>query len=153
MLNFDAWFWHLILTLDFDTWFWRLILIMLDFDTRFWRLILTLDFDAWFWHLILTLDFDSWWLLMTLDDSWCMNWNSIANKRTNGRTTLTLELLRDWKFKLSIFEKIECCHVLDTVASRDADASKTIFKAMNGGKEHLNYGFLLICKIQRTGPC
>ena len=43
--------------------------------------------------------------------------------------------------------------ILDTVGSRDADASKNIFKAMNGGIEHLNYSFLLNCKIQRTGPC
>ena len=33
--------------------------------------------------------------------------------------------------------------ILDTVGSRDADAAKYIFKAMNGGNEDLDYGFLL----------
>ena len=34
MLDFDAWFWCLILTLDFDAWFWHLRLLMNSYDEQ-----------------------------------------------------------------------------------------------------------------------
>ena len=71
------------------------ILMMLDFDTWFWCLILTLDFDTWFWCLILTHDFDAWWRSMTIDDNWHLMFK--LGFRTNGQTMLTVESLRDWK--------------------------------------------------------
>ena len=75
----------LILTFYCDAWFWLLI----------WRLILTFDFDAWFWRLNLTLYFDALFWHFILTDG-----------RTDGRTTLTLESLCDWKGKNKALEQV-----------------------------------------------
>ena len=79
---------------------------MLDFNALFWRLILTLDFDAWFWHLILTLDFDAWFwrLILTLDfelvsqtdiqmDGWMDDANSrVASQLKSKKSALSLKV-------------------------------------------------------------
>ena len=70
----DVWFWCKILMLDFDTWGGVQNTSFKISEKLCLRLLMMLDFDAWFWHLILTLDFE-----------------------TDERTTLTLELLRNWK--------------------------------------------------------
>ena len=113
-------FWCFILTHYFETLFWGFIFILrgggaerfiedsrkaifrmlgfwhLIFDALFWFFILALyfdaKFDALFWRFDLTLYFDALF--------WCFNkaaLYSVSNGRTNGQTTLTLELLRDWK--------------------------------------------------------
>ena len=58
---------------------------LIDFDAWFWHLILTLDFDAWFWCLILTLDFDWKGITNKRTNEWTNTRTDIADSRVASR--------------------------------------------------------------------
>ena len=155
MLDFDTWFWRLILMLTWrggsecfiwdsreamvknldDAWFWRSIL-MLNFDAWFLhltlapclRLLMMLDFDALFWHFFLMLYFDAlFWRSIVYFDA--LFWHSILTLDFDAlfwRLILTLDF-DGWLLMHLIFKLVfQTNERTDNANSRVASRLKTI---------------------------
>jgi len=117
-------------------WWWKSI------DDESW-LMMKVD---WWWKSI---DDESWLMMKVewwksiddesrFDDAW---WNSVTNGRTNGRTTLTLESLCDWKTSARRLEVAKQKHLKNKECLRGGEPN-ALFKI--AVKQYLGHMMTLV---------